>query len=173
VSITTRQGDDGTTSLLGGARVRKDHPRIEAVGAFDELGVELGGAKLASASAAARELLGGLQARLVLVMGEVADPTGGKGGFERIGPGDLALLDHEIGRLEAVLAPPTGWALAGVNPAALALERARVAGRRAERRLAALSSESPAPRPLLSQWSNRLSDLLWLMAREAEAGGRA
>jgi cob(I)alamin adenosyltransferase len=61
-----------------------------------------------------------------------------------------------------------GWATPGANPTALAFDRARVAARRAERRLSGLQAGGRTVRPLLLQWTNRLSDLLWLLARQAE-----
>ena len=72
MSIATRGGDKGTTSLLHGQRVPKDHPQIEAVGAFDELNVEIGAARLSSEDTATREVLLGVQGSLIALMGELA-----------------------------------------------------------------------------------------------------
>jgi cob(I)alamin adenosyltransferase len=72
VSIATRKGDQGTTGLLHGQRVAKDHPQIEAVGAFDELNVEVGAARMLAGDAPAGELLKQVQRSLVALMGEVA-----------------------------------------------------------------------------------------------------
>jgi len=175
VSIATRTGDQGTTGLLHGQRVAKDHPQIEAVGAFDELNVEVGAARLAAGDPATRELLLGVQASLVAVMGEIAcaeeDAAGhAQSRFARLGDGDLARLDDRLAALESRGLRLEGWATPGANPQALAFDRARVAARRAERSLAALPAHGRTVRPLLLQWSNRLSDLLWLYAREAESG---
>ncbi len=170
MSIATRKGDTGTTGLLYGQRVPKDHPRIEAVGAFDELNVEIGSARMLATDPRAKELLGQIQGSLVLLMGEVACAEEDadrhlKSKFERIKESDLGLLDGHLAALESRNLRLEGWATPGSNPLALAFDRARVAARRAERRLAPL----PSTRPLLMQWTNRLSDLLWLMAREAES----
>jgi len=72
VSIATRKGDTGSTSLLYGQRVPKDHPQIEAVGAFDELNVEVGAARMAATGARVRRLLLEVQGCLVALMGEVS-----------------------------------------------------------------------------------------------------
>jgi cob(I)alamin adenosyltransferase len=175
VSIATRTGDQGTTGLLHGQRVGKDHPQIEAVGAFDELNVEVGAARMAAGDPADRELLRGVQTSLVALMGEVAcaeeDAAGhAQSSFARLGGDDLRRLDERLAALESKGVRLDGWATPGANPAALAFDRARVAARRAERRLAALPAHGKSVRPLLLQWTNRLSDLLWLFAREAESG---
>jgi cob(I)alamin adenosyltransferase len=173
MSIATRTGDKGTTSLLHGQRVPKDHPQIEAVGAFDELNVEIGAARLAASDPAARELLAGVQGSLVALMGELAcaeeDSTGhAQSTFARLSEADLGRLDTFLAALESRGLRLEGWATPGANPAALAFDRARVAARKAERRLAGLAGSGRAARPLLFQWTNRLSDVLWLLAREAE-----
>jgi cob(I)alamin adenosyltransferase len=174
MSIATRKGDTGTTGLLHGQRVAKDHPQIEAVGAFDELNVEIGAARMLAADPAVGDLLKGVQASLVAAMGEIAcaevDAAGhSQSRFARLGEGDLGKLDEALAALESRGMRLDGWATPGANPAALALDRARVAARRAERRLAALPAGGRNPRPLLAQWTNRLSDVLWLLARAAES----
>jgi cob(I)alamin adenosyltransferase len=174
MSIATRKGDEGTTGLLHGQRVAKDHPQIEAVGAFDELNVEIGAARMTASEPTTRDLLRAVQASLVAVMGEIAcaeaDARGHSGSkFARLGEGDLGRLDAALAALESKGLRLDGWATPGANPAALAFDRARVAARRAERRLAALPAGGRNLRPLLGQWTNRLSDVLWLLAREAES----
>lgn len=176
MSIATRTGDGGTTGLLRGQRVPKDHPQIEAVGTCDTLNVEVGGARLASADPSTRDLLLGVQRALVALMGELAcaeeDAAGhAASNFARLGEADLAALDAALARLEAKGLRFDGWATPGANAVSLAFERARVAARTAERRIAVLPASGRSVRPLLLQWINRLSDLLWLLAREAEAAG--
>ena len=173
MSIATRTGDQGTTALLHGQRLPKDHPQIEAVGAFDELNVEIGAARLASADPAARAFLLGVQASLVALMGELACAEADAGAhatsrFARLADADLAKVDAYLADLESRGLTFAGWATPGANPTALAFDRARVAARRAERRLAVLPAGGRQVRPLLLQWTNRLSDLLWLLARQAE-----
>lgn len=172
-SIATRHGDDGTTGLLYGQRVPKDHPQIEAVGAFDELNAAIGLAKAASPDPARRAALERIQQDLVALMGELACAEADAGRhaastFRRLGAEDLARVDESLAALEARNLPLGGWATPGANPAAAALDLARTTARRAERRLCALPSAGKSVRPLLGQYANRLGDLLWLLAREAE-----
>jgi cob(I)alamin adenosyltransferase len=174
VSIATRRGDKGTTGLLHGQRVPKDHPQIEAVGAFDELNVEVGAARMTASDPSARALLRSVQGSLVALMGEIAcaqedAARHARSRFARLGEEDLRRLDDSLAALESRGIRLDGWATPGANPRALAFDRARVAARRAERRLAALPAHGRKVRPLLLQWINRLSDLLWLYAREAES----
>ena len=177
LSIATRTGDDGTTSLLYGQRVPKDHPQIEAVGAFDELNVALGAVKpllpLDRDGLATSAFLTGIQKNLIALMGELACAEtdtvrylGSK--FEKISATDLARLDTAVAALEARGLKFDGWATPGANARSAAFDFARVTARRAERRLVALPGHGRSARPLLLQFVNRLSDLLWLFAREAE-----
>lgn len=176
-SIATRTGDDGTTSLLYGQRVPKDHPQIETVGAFDELNAALGAAKaLLGTDPRGAELRAALtrsQRLLVALMGEVACAEEdaaryAASKFARLGPEDVLVLDRELAALEARGLQLEGWATPGATPLAAAFDVARTAARRAERRLAALPAHGRAVRPELRHFVNRLSDLLWLLAREAE-----
>ena len=173
MSIATRTGDAGSTGLLHGQRVTKDHPQIEALGTFDELNVEIGAARMLASDPQVRDLLKAVQASLVAFMGEIAcaeeDAQGHESSrFARLGEADLRRLDETLAALESRGIPLGGWATPGATPAALAFDRARVTARRAERRLAALAASGRIVRPLLLQWTNRLSDVLWLLAREAE-----
>lgn len=174
-SIATRTGDDGSTSLLYGQRVPKDHPQIEAIGAFDELNVALGAVKplLASGATAPRELLTAIQQNLVALMGELACSETDlarylASKFTKLVPADLARLDAAVAALEAQGLKYDGWATPGANALAAAFDFARATARRAERRLVALPGQGRTVRPELQQFINRLSDLLWLLAREAE-----
>lgn len=176
-SIATRTGDDGTTGLLYGQRVPKDHPQIEAVGAFDELNVALGAVKPLFAKGArgtaTRALLTAVQKQLVALMGEVAcaecdAARFAKSKFPKISASDVARLDAAVAALEVRGLSFAGWATPGANARATACDLARVAARRAERRLTALPAHGRRVRPELRQFVNRLSDLLWLLAREAE-----
>lgn len=174
-SIATRTGDDGKTRLIYGQRVSKAHPRIEAVGAFDELNVALGVAKANCPLQARRDSLIQLQSDLIALMGEIAcDPNDASryasSNFPKVNADTLARIDSGIAAIESRNLHFDGWATPGANPHAAALEMARTTARRAERRLVALVDErSDAVRPLVLQIANRVADLLWLMAREAEA----
>lgn len=174
-SIATRTGDDGTTSLLYGQRVPKDHPQIEAVGALDELNAALGFAKATQPGDADRAGLERIQQELVAFMGEVACAEAdaarhAASKFTRIDDEALARLDTAVAAIEARRPKFDGWATPGATPHAAALDLARTAARRAERRVIALTGHGRTVRPLLVRYLNRLSDLLWLMAREAETG---
>lgn len=172
-SIATRTGDDGTTSLLYGQRVPKDHPQIEAVGTLDELNVALGLAKASRPAGFDATGLEQIQRDLIALMGEVscaeADAARhASSRFTRLGDADLARLDAAIAVLETRGLRFDGWATPGATPYAAALDAARATARRAERRLAGLTAHGRILRPVLLQYVNRASDLLWLMAREAE-----
>lgn len=177
MSIATRTGDDGTTSLLYGQRVPKDHPQIEAVGAFDELNVALGAVKPHLGSGAreiaVRELIVVVQKNLVALMGEVACAEAdaaryASSKFEKLSADDVRRLDGAVAELEARGLKFDGWATPGANTGAAGFDLARTAARRAERRLCSLPAHGRNVRPEVRQWVNRLSDLLWLLAREAE-----
>jgi len=172
-SIATRTGDDGTTSLLYGQRVPKDHPQVEAVGALDELNAALGLAKASRPPGRDAGELERIQQDLVALMGEVscAESDAARHAaskFGRIGDDALARVDAAVAAIEARQPKFDGWATPGANVHAAALDLARTAARRAERRLVGLAAHGRHLRPLLLQYMNRVSDLLWLMAREAE-----
>jgi cob(I)alamin adenosyltransferase len=172
-SIATRTGDDGTTSLLYGQRVPKDHPQVEAVGALDELNAALGLAKASRPPGDDPGELPLVQQDLVAIMGEVACHESdadrhAASTFVRIDAAALARVDAAVAAVEARSPKFDGWATPGANLHAAALDLARTAARRAERRLVALAAHGRHLRPLLLQYINRVSDLLWLLAREAE-----
>ena len=172
-SIATRTGDDGTTSLLFGQRVPKDHPQVEAVGTLDELNAALGLAKASRPPGSDAVDLPRIQQELVALMGEVccAEADAARhaaSSFARIDEAALARLDAAVAAIEARSPKFDGWATPGANLHAAALDLARTTARRAERRLVGLAAHGRHLRPLLLQYLNRVSDLLWLMAREAE-----
>jgi cob(I)alamin adenosyltransferase len=172
-SIATRTGDEGTTGLLYGQRVPKDHPQIEAVGAFDELNVALGATKPLLTDDGVRALITGLQQNLVALMGELACAETdvaryADSKFAKITTADVTKLDDAVAALEALGLKFDGWATPGATPLGAALDTARVTARRAERRLCALPAQGRSVRAELRQFTNRLADLLWLLARQAE-----
>jgi len=173
MSIATRTGDDGSTRLLYGQRVSKDHPQIEAVGALDELNAAIGVAKAARPANTAVTELEAIQLDLISLMGEVSCAEAdiarhAESKFARIGEGALARLDAAVASLESRGLKFDGWATPGANPYSAALEIARTAARRAERRMVGLAGHGRSLRPVLLQYINRLSDTLWLLARAAE-----
>jgi cob(I)alamin adenosyltransferase len=177
-SITTRAGDNGTTGLVFGQRVSKSHPRIEAVGRLDEFNAALGFAKASSDAGGGQNsalfaTLEAIQRDLIAVMGELAAADADadryqQSRFDKLPPEALARLDALIAALESRQLPFDGWATPGRTLPAAALDLARVAARRAERHLVALQETGAPVRDLLLQYINRASDLLWLLAREAE-----
>lgn len=137
MSITTRTGDGGSTTLMYGKRVSKDSPRVGAYGEVDELNSCLGLAR-AQADKDRKGLLEVVQKALVGLMGELAvAPEDLKryeaDGYARIKEEDLARLDQEIERLEKKAPPAKGWSTPGGNLAGAALDLARAVCRRAER----------------------------------------
>ncbi len=172
-TIVTRKGDGGTTSLLYGQRVPKDHPQIEAVGALDELNAALGAAKALRPEGRSPAELEHIQRDLIALMGEVCCAESdtarhAASQFARVGDDELARVDAAITALEDRGLKFDGWATPGATPYAAALEVARTTARRAERRLVTLAHHGRMLRPVLLQYVNRTSDLLWLLAREAE-----
>jgi cob(I)alamin adenosyltransferase len=165
--IYTRTGDGGTTGLADGARVAKDAPRIEAIGAVDELNSALGVLLAEDVPAAIRACLGGVQNDLFDLGGELSVP-----GHAIMGKAHIDRLERELDRFNAGLPPLKDFILpAGTRAAALA-HAARTVCRRAERRLVTLSRKQKLA-PALCAYLNRLSDLLFVVAREFNrAAGR-
>lgn len=176
MKIYTRTGDLGETGLFGGGRVPKDHVRVEAYGAVDELNAALGvaGAQLAAAGEgelAAR--LSVLQADLFVIGGQLATPSAAQGGragahVPQLQPTRIATMEEWIDEAEAGLEPLRNFVLPAGTPAAVALHLARTVCRRAERRIVTLR-ETAAFDPNLLVYLNRLSDLLFTLARLANA----
>ncbi|MDR1191527.1 MAG: cob(I)yrinic acid a,c-diamide adenosyltransferase [Verrucomicrobiales bacterium] len=173
MSIATRTGDAGTTGLMYGKRVPKDDARVEAYGTADELNAALGAARAAAADDWARGEILTTQKELVTLMGElaVADADFQKyqdAKYPKLTDDMLARLDKNIAGLEAQNIRFEGWAAPGDTPSAAALDVARTVCRRTERRVCTLSGRTTV-RPLLVKYLNRLSDFLWLLARQAES----
>jgi cob(I)alamin adenosyltransferase len=172
MSIVTQNGDDGTTALMYGRRVPKSHPRVEAFGVVDELNAALGVAR-AAASARAGAILLAIQKDLIVLMGETGvmkedRPRYLQDGYSIITPAMTARLDGLIREIEAQNTDYAGWAIPGASPAAAALDLARTICRRAERRICALREAGELENSEIIVYLNRLGDLLWLFARQAE-----
>lgn len=173
MSIVTKTGDRGTTSLMYQRQVPKTHSRVEAYGCVDELNAALG---LARALGGAQPYATGLleiQRQLVSLMGELATASEDRSryvrdGYPQLNPGHTALLDGLVRELEAREVRFKGWAMPGDNPFAAALDVARTVCRRAERRVCVLQEAGELHNPEIIVYLNRLSDLLWLLARWAE-----
>ena len=167
MKIYTRRGDAGETDLLGGGRVGKDDPRVEAYGEVDELNAGLGTCAAASPHADLRELVRGIQATLFSLGAYLASPDAGRrerAAIPAVGEGDVEALEKRIDAFESELEPLRRFILPGGTPAAAAFHVARAVCRRAERRAVALHRAEALP-PLALRYLNRLSDLLFVLAR--------
>ncbi|MBL9124474.1 MAG: cob(I)yrinic acid a,c-diamide adenosyltransferase [Planctomycetaceae bacterium] len=173
MKIYTRTGDEGETGLYGGPRVRKDDPRIEAYGTVDELNALLGVARAETLPAEVDELLARLQNELFDLGGELASPDPDARQTRFVTAERIAALESSIDHFEAGLAPPKQFILPGGVRGAALVHQARTVCRRAERRLITLARDPQAAVSLLAVvYLNRLSDLLFVVARSinAEAG---
>ena len=173
MSIATKTGDDGTTGLIYGRRVPKNHPRIEACGTLDELNSVLGLARATAMEIFVRENLFWIQKCLVDVMGEVGVltedlPRYVQDGFKLVTPELTAKLDALIKEIERQEVSFKGWATPGATPHSAELDLARSGCRRAERRVFDLQSAGDLKNAEILIFLNRLSDLLWLLARRVE-----
>ena len=172
MSIVTKTGDLGMTALMYGRRVPKDHPRVEAYGAVDELNAALGVARATSVGDFVRENLLRIQNELVVLMGELATapedlPRYLKDGFAQLGAEKTAKLEEVIREIEPIVSLKD-WAMPGATLNGAALDSARVACRRAERRVCSLKDAGELRNEEIIVYLNRLSDLLWLLARFVE-----
>jgi cob(I)alamin adenosyltransferase len=175
VKIYTKTGDSGETGLYGGVRVSKAHARVAAYGDVDELNAALGLARATlRESADAADLtawLEQIQRDLFALGARLADPShkiADRVTKAVVGADDIARLEGWIDELDAALPPLRRFVLAGGAPGGAALHLARTVCRRAERAMVALlESEADAFEPELLVYVNRLSDLLFVMARAA------
>ena len=169
MTIYTRKGDDGTTGLLFGGRVRKDDPAPAACGDVDEAQAALGMARATTARGSELDgLLVGLERDLWVLMAEVSTAPEHR---DRLVAGRTLVTPEMAGALEPLIDDltgrfdaPTEFVLPGQSPTAAALDLARTVVRRAERSALAVAAAGSAVVPYL----NRLSDLLWTMARWQE-----
>ena len=166
MKIYTRTGDGGDTGLLGGGRVPKHHPRVEAYGAVDELNAALGLAVAHLGDAEPADLLRRLQDECFQLGADLAAPGGGdrSGSLPRIGDEHVSALERAIDHYDGQLPPLRQFILPGGAPAAAALHLARAIARRAERRVVALAAQETV-NPAALRYLNRLSDLLFVLAR--------
>ncbi len=171
VKIYTRTGDKGETGLLGAARVRKNALRVEAYGAADEVNACLGLVSAVVTDPEVRDLLLGIQRDLFALGAQLADvrkDTTKKMEKAALPEGRVAALEEAIDRIEEKLAPLKTFILPGGCEAGARLHLARTVCRRAERRIAALAETEDVP-PIILVYANRLSDLLFVLARLVNA----
>jgi len=166
MGISTGTGDDGSTEIIGGKRLAKDHPLVECLGTIDELNAFLGDAKVAMADTPQnrRQLIEEIQRTLFVISGIIAGSAA-----QTPDAGNLSVL---IAKIESTLPPVPGFAVPGERPISAKLHIARAVCRRAERRLLGMGCPetiSAEDYSRLLAWFNRLSDLLFLLAREEDA----
>ena len=170
LKIYTKTGDTGSTGLFGGGRVGKDHPRVEAYGDVDELNAALGLARSIELMPRIDEVIVPLQRDLFAIGALLATPDVEKMHQQlakaRIDDERIAELERAIDACDRELEPLKSFILPGGTPKAAALHVARTICRRAERRIVALQREVELP-PLVVIYMNRLSDLLFMLARVA------
>ena len=170
MSIVTKTGDQGETSLMYGRRVSKNDPRVEAYGAVDELTAAVGIARANCEDKFVGEQIFAVQKDLINVMGELATLPEDR---ERYVKDGFHVTDAKmVDRVTAVIVDlekekslyPKDWVIPGANSVSAALDFARVICRRAERKVATLKD----PNPEILRYLNRLSDFWWLLARYME-----
>ncbi len=165
--IYTRTGDTGETALGDLSRVSKTHPRVEAFGAVDELNAHLGVVLAGSVDDPVREVLVRVQNELFDLGADLSRP--GDDGL-RVSAEQVEGLERDCDRFNAHLEPLKSFVLPGGSEAAARLHVARTICRRAERD-ALRAAADEALNPLALVYLNRLSDLLFILARAANAGG--
>jgi cob(I)alamin adenosyltransferase len=167
MKLYTKTGDDGTTGLFGGGRVPKTSARVDAYGTVDETNAAIGAARAAPLDPAVDAVLARVQEDLFTIGAELACVPGreGKLGMTLIGEGDIARVEQAIDEADGACEPLKNFVLPGGSPQAAALHVARTVSRRAERAVLAMT-DAPARREV-AVYLNRLSDLLFALARRA------
>jgi cob(I)alamin adenosyltransferase len=171
MSIVTKTGDEGETSLMYGRRLPKNNPRSEAYGAVDEFTAALGLARANCNDKFVGEQILAVQKELINVMGELSTLPEDrqryvKDGFHIVDANMVDRVGDVIVDLEKDKSVyPKDWVIPGANPVSAALDLARTICRRAERHVATLKD----PNPEILRYLNRLSDFCWILARAIEA----
>lgn len=175
MSIATKTGDAGETSLMYGRRVRKSDPRVAAYGSVDELNAALGLARATAKEPEIAEQLLAIQKELITVMGELATAPEDLDRYHRDGFGltSAAMVDRLTAAIDELEKDaslfPKDWVMPGGSLSSATLDVARTVCRRAERAVTTLSQHSQRFNGEIIRYLNRLSDLCWLLARYAEA----
>ena len=170
MKIYTKTGDAGETALFDGARVSKSDPRVEAYGAVDELGAWLGLVRTHQPGRDLEGMLETVQRELLAIGARLADPRGkiaARVEKAALGAEAIAQVERWIDALDAELPPLRRFLLAGGSAAGALLNVARTVCRRAERRVVSLGAD--AVDPAVVAYLNRVSDLLFVMARAVNA----
>ena len=177
--VYTRTGDDGTTGLLYGGRVGKDSLAVEAYGTIDEMGAALGLARAELGELSPRTLaelpalILRIQRELFVAGAELATGVDAIGrlqdGVTRVDESMVLAIEADLATWESRVTMPREFVLPGATRLSAALELARVTARRAERRIVALGHAGHPLGSWIMPWINRVADLLWVLARAAEA----
>ncbi len=170
MSIATKKGDEGETSLIYGRRVSKNHPRVWAYGSVDELNSVLGLCRSHGADGRVERFIHSVQMDLIQIMGELACAEDARERYlERaespICEAHIDRLDKQIIAYEAEAGRFSGWEVPGSSPVQAFFDQARTFCRRAERYVVAVRESGENVRPEILRYLNRLSDLLWLIGR--------
>lgn len=172
--IVTKAGDGGSTRLATGEQVSKASARVEAYGAVDELNSAIGVARLHTKNDARLDpILARVQNDLFDLGADLATPQTATFEALRVTEAQVDRLEAELDALNEKLAPLTSFILPGGSAQAAHLHLARAIARRAERAIAHLMQEESALNPACIKYANRLSDLLFIMARAANDDGKA
>jgi len=170
MKIYTRTGDEGETGLFGGGRVPKDHPRVAAYGDVDELNSAIGVARATGPAELFDALLASVQADLFAIGGQLAAPDPAKMSAAltkaTVPEARVAEFERTMDAADGELPPLRAFVLPAGTAKAAALHLARTVCRRAERSVVHLARDSAVP-PLFVVYLNRLSDLLFTLARLA------
>ncbi len=174
MSIVTKTGDEGETSLMYGRRVSKADPRVDAYGCVDELTAALGLARSISSEKFLSDEILAAQKDLIVVMGELATTAQDKERYVK--DGFHLATTTMVDRITAVIVDlekdkslyPKDWVIPGGTPVSAALDFARTTCRRAERHIATFTTDEKDFNPEILRYLNRLSDLCWVLARYAE-----
>ena len=175
MSIATRRGDGGQTSLPGGARVSKTNPRVECYGSVDELISHLGLARALANDAEVNEWTRGIQRELFKVGSAIGTPPEARKPAPEVTAEMVGALDREVERLEAIPGLLNDWSVPGELVSSSAFDVARTVCRKVERLAVALFESGDLTNPRILEYLNRLSDVLWLVSRvlELRAGADA
>ena len=174
MSIVTKTGDKGETSLMYGRRLSKADPRVDAYGCVDELSAALGLARSIANDGFLSDQILATQKDLIVVMGELATAPSDHNRY--IKDGFHVTTNEMVDRITSVVVDlekdktlyPKDWVIPGATALSAALDFARTTCRRAERRIATLRQEEKDFNPEILRYLNRLSDLCWVLARYAD-----
>ncbi len=171
MSISTKTGDAGKTALVGGTRVSKADPRVEAYGTLDELSSVMGFARSICPIEKIREETKAIQKEIFTVSASLASDRV-KERSSHVTAEMVEALTRQVEEIEAMEGILGDWALPGEDSVSAAYDVARTVCRRAERSIVRLQDAGEAVDPLVLAYVNRLSDLLWLFGRfvEKESG---